>query len=551
MEQQALKLRADATPFVPKAQNLKLNANAQEFKPSTYSSYYSTMLHQQFNTYVQYQAMSAPQHTPPKVKVEELNKTIPTPEQVPIPKSQPNEGEIKKLPEAPKQEAPKMPEKVAPTVVEEKKLVKSKIISYTTDYLRTFRSACRARPFHMKEINIPLLKWKPPENEDKQVVIIKEVRNILNKISKSNYKEMCKQIANNFPYTPIVLEELSKILFNKAVKEANYVDYYMELCDMLFKKYKAPSMNFRKMFVSRCQFVFEGGKDEELEKFKDIDEEEKRVKHKSRLMGNIRLIGELFIRGALTEDIVLICISKFTSANTEENTENLCQLYKKIGKAIYQFTAFNSGQTSIKKRPKIKTKKLTKTLFDDYLDKLIELKKSDQLSSRIKFMIQDTIELRDTEWAQVFDEFVVKENDSNKIVFHAKIKTPTKDVAKAMDPLTLSDPKVEMRELRKNSLNETNILGIDLEIFGKVKLDEVWRLKANNYIDEYIQTKSIDEARTALSDLLKIHSNTHIWIGFFIMYANSKVKIETTIVFNLLATLSKQNSLTPNDIIKG
>ena len=557
MEQQIKKLRADATPFIPKCQSIKLNPNALEFKPSTYMSYYSGAIPLQHNN-IKHHDIPLLQNThldttvniitsnkcstsltkeefKVSLKSEEIKQTALT-EIIPN-KTQPIDSD--------KQEIKKVCYLPNPTTKEST----LKFIKYEAEYIRTFREKCHARPFHMKEVNLPLLKWKPPINEDAQVIIIKEVRNILNKISKSNYKEMARKIVNDFQYTPTVLEELSKILFNKAVKEACYVEYYMELSDMLFKKFKSAEMNFRKMFISRCQSLFEGKVSEDMEKYVDVDDEEKRIKHKLRLMGNMKLIGELFIRAALNEEIVFLCINRLTVQVTEENVENLCYLYRKIGKSIYQFTAYASGQTSLKKKPRMKIKKLTKELFDDYIDKLADIKATNLISSRIKFMIQDILELRETEWAQVFDEFIVKENSSNKIVFHVKhypIPVQTKE------PLNIqADPKIEARELRKSSLNETSILGIDLEQFGKVKLDEKARLKANNYVDEYLTSLRYEEAKAAYGELIKHNNTTHIWIGFIIIYANSKKLKETTAIFDLLLKLVKDNTLLQIDLLKG
>jgi hypothetical protein len=148
-----------------------------------------------------------------------------------------------------------------------------------------------------------------------------------------------------------------------------------------------------------------------------------------------------------------------------------------VGKAVYYFFAYSQGQTSLKKRPKLKIKTLTKDSFDEYIDRLIDMKSNPAMSSRVKFMIQDIIEVRDTEWVKVFDEFVVKENDTNKIVFHAKEMPKKKEAHKEEKAPMLEDPKVVQRELRKSSLNETNILGIGLEVYASVKLDEATRVR--------------------------------------------------------------------------
>jgi len=353
---------------------------------------------------------------------------------------------------------------------------KAKKLTYTKEYLLSFRETCKARPFHMKDINVPLIKWKPPVNEDIRVKTIKEVRNLLNKFAKSNYKEYTKLILS-MTYTGEVLMEVAKILFNKAVKEASYVEFYMELCDQLMKKFKSTELNFRKMFITKCQSIFEENKDNEYDQvLKDVDEDERRSKNRMRLFGNMKLIGELFIRGALNDQVLLQCFTKLFNDKTEEAIENLCHLVNKVGKAVYYYFAYTQGQTSLKKKSMLKIKSLTKDAFDEYIDKLIDMKSDPKLSTRVKFMLQDVIDARETDWMAVFDEFVVKENNTNKIVFHVKEKPKIEKKEEVKTEVVVDDPKVAQRELRKSSLNETSILGVGLDIYANVKLDEITRV---------------------------------------------------------------------------
>jgi len=135
--------------------------------------------------------------------------------------------------------------------------------------------------------------------------MIKSIREYLNKFAKSNYKEYIKKIIA-IDYKTEVLVEIAKILFNKAVKETNYVELYMELCDQLMRKFKSPEKNFRKMFIQKCQSIFEDNLDNEYNTvLKDVDEEERKQKNKLRLLGNMKLIGELYIRGALNDNVLV------------------------------------------------------------------------------------------------------------------------------------------------------------------------------------------------------------------------------------------------------
>jgi hypothetical protein len=59
---------------------------------------------------------------------------------------------------------------------------------------------------------------------------VKELRIMLNKLSKDNFDLITKQILNDYSFTPSLLNELMKIIFMKATTESNYLEYYVRLC---------------------------------------------------------------------------------------------------------------------------------------------------------------------------------------------------------------------------------------------------------------------------------------------------------------------------------
>lgn len=64
---------------------------------------------------------------------------------------------------------------------------------------------------------------------------------------------------SNFQYTPILLYELMKMIFIKSTGEYSYLDVYVKLCSILFKKFddrENYEMNFKKLLVSKCQKQF-------------------------------------------------------------------------------------------------------------------------------------------------------------------------------------------------------------------------------------------------------------------------------------------------------
>lgn len=82
---------------------------------------------------------------------------------------------------------------------------------------------------------------------------------MLNKLSKDNFANVSQQILSDYSFSPSLLSELMKILFMKATTEQTYLELYVRLCILLFKKYndkENKEMNFRKLLLNKCEKQF-------------------------------------------------------------------------------------------------------------------------------------------------------------------------------------------------------------------------------------------------------------------------------------------------------
>jgi len=101
------------------------------------------------------------------------------------------------------------------------------------------------------------------------------------------------------------------------------------------------------------------------------------------MLGNIRLIGELYKKRMLTERIMHECIKKLLGNYQnpdEENIEALCKLMSTIGEMI--------------DHPKAKEH------MDAYFDRMRNLSTSQLISSRVRFLLRDSLDLRKNKWQQ-------------------------------------------------------------------------------------------------------------------------------------------------------
>lgn len=100
------------------------------------------------------------------------------------------------------------------------------------------------------------------------------------------------------------------------------------------------------------------------------------MKEKRRTLGNMRFIGELYLKSMLTSKIMHRCIMELMKTDDDESLECLCKLLTTIGARLDKDD----------KEPGLVNQ------CEVYYQRLKEL--SAGLSSRVRFMIMDLLELR-------------------------------------------------------------------------------------------------------------------------------------------------------------
>ncbi|XP_028282693.1 eukaryotic translation initiation factor 4 gamma 1a isoform X2 [Parambassis ranga] len=231
--------------------------------------------------------------------------------------------------------------------------------------------------------------------------LFKRLRSILNKLTPQKFQELMKQVTELTIDTEERLKGAIDLIFEKAISEPNFSVAYANMCRCLIAL-KVPTsdkpgifVNFRKVLLNRCQKEFEKDQDDdeiferkqkEMEASKDDEErerlrvelEESRDKARRRSLGNIKFIGELFKLKMLTEAIMHDCVVKLLKNHDEESLECLCRLLSTIGKDL-DFE---------KAKPRM----------DQYFNQMDKIIKERKTSSRIRFMLQDVLDLRKNNW---------------------------------------------------------------------------------------------------------------------------------------------------------
>ncbi|KAG1360712.1 eukaryotic translation initiation factor 4G [Cocos nucifera] len=232
---------------------------------------------------------------------------------------------------------------------------------------------------------------------DKEEAKQRQLKAILNKLTPQNFEKLFQQVKEVNIDNAVTLTGVISQIFDKALMEPTFCEMYADFCYHL--AYELPDftedsekITFKRLLLNKCQEEFERGEREEAEANKSEEEgeakqsaerEEKRIKARRRMLGNIRLIGELYKKRMLTERIMHECIKKLLGQYQnpdEEDIEALCKLMSTIGEMI--------------DHPKAKEH------MDAYFDMMAKLSTNQKLSSRVRFMLKDAIDLRKNKWQQ-------------------------------------------------------------------------------------------------------------------------------------------------------
>ncbi|KAM9764626.1 eukaryotic translation initiation factor 4 gamma 2a [Menidia menidia] len=255
-------------------------------------------------------------------------------------------------------------------------------------------------------------KWEPSRRTRRDAnssekrqndAIFRKVRGILNKLTPEKFDKLCLELLNSGVDSKFVLKGIILLIVDKALEEPKYSQLYAQLCLRLAEdapNFEGPSAEnpatqkqtstFRRLLISKLQDEFEN-RARNVDIFDKDDgpltseEEEQRAIAKIKMLGNIKFIGELGKLNLIHESILHKCIKTLLEKKKRvqlkdmgEDLECLCQIMKTVG-------------------PKIDHDK-AKSLIDQYFCRMRSLAGNKELPARIRFLLQNTVELRDNNW---------------------------------------------------------------------------------------------------------------------------------------------------------
>uniref|UniRef100_A0A8C0YM18 Eukaryotic translation initiation factor 4 gamma 2 n=1 Tax=Cyprinus carpio carpio TaxID=630221 RepID=A0A8C0YM18_CYPCA len=233
--------------------------------------------------------------------------------------------------------------------------------------------------------------------------IFRKVRGILNKLTPEKFDKLCLELLNVGVDNKLVLKGVILLIVDKALEEPKYSSLYAQLCLRLaedapnfdgqtpeIQSSEKQSTTFRRLLITKLQDEFENRtKNVDIYDKQDnpltSEEEEQRAIAKIKMLGNIKFIGELGKLDLIHESILHKCIKTLLEKKKRvqlkdmgEDLECLCQIMRTVGPRLDHDKA--------------------KSLMDQYFGRMQSLMNNKDLPARIRFLLQDTVELRENNW---------------------------------------------------------------------------------------------------------------------------------------------------------
>ena len=217
------------------------------------------------------------------------------------------------------------------------------------------------------------------------------LQSLLNKLTPENFDRMLGQLCALDLSDEQTLQGIIGMIYEKSITEVHFCEMYARLCRKLHEHLESievrdePSSekkSFKRILLTRCQAEWEKKKEPPPEGESEEDQEKRIAKEMKRSMGNVKLCGELFKTELVTEKVIHGCIRKLLNDivnPAHEDIESLCNLMTTIGSKLDQEKA--------------------QGYMTQYFERMTAMIQPEVgLPVRLKFMIQDIIDLRGNNW---------------------------------------------------------------------------------------------------------------------------------------------------------
>ena len=242
-----------------------------------------------------------------------------------------------------------------------------------------------------------------------------QITELLNILTKDNYKSIAGQIYNIIEKDIESQVKFLDVLFNKSVNEKSYVALYAKLCKDFDKKLpqKAPPKEDKKTdkpkksnsmmrtkLLDKCREIFKIENNEKFDEYIKVqDKEERNIKLKNFVLGNVNFIGELINIQILSKKIVKQCLNNLLERFYDKNSDESLKMIN-LEAVVILLNNFGTLLKEREKKLKEDDKKAFNSVVDEYLQKLDEIiqSKDTKVDTPVKFKIINLINKSKNNW---------------------------------------------------------------------------------------------------------------------------------------------------------
>eukprot|EP00747_Dinoflagellata_sp_TGD_P158687 gnl/TRDRNA2_/TRDRNA2_177836_c0_seq2.p1 gnl/TRDRNA2_/TRDRNA2_177836_c0~~gnl/TRDRNA2_/TRDRNA2_177836_c0_seq2.p1 ORF type:complete len:680 (+),score=-31.03 gnl/TRDRNA2_/TRDRNA2_177836_c0_seq2:103-2142(+) len=320
------------------------------------------------------------------------------------------------------------------------------------------KTKCRASTNHTCAIHIPNASNLPHLHKSKDRYFVgrtfsddrerekqqKTVKSILNKLTPNNFGRLCAQLSS-LNFSMDLLDDLVTQIFQKALDEPTFSELYADLVHRLPK-------HARNALIGKCQKEFERNQhyfssfDDDINQKsqQETQNDKKNTKIRSKALGNIHFIGNLYRYGLLARVTIENCIQTLlreTENPVPENVEVLCKLMSTVGQDLEEISPHDLRRHKYTERMNI------------YISKIEILRKNTKLNTRIRFMCQDVLDLRLNHWKTSRKEEGPKRTvEPQKDLSIETANQPTKSKQQMLKKNNYNHKYTDLQERKKSSL---------------------------------------------------------------------------------------------------
>jgi translation initiation factor 4G len=249
--------------------------------------------------------------------------------------------------------------------------------------------------------------------EDTDEVVLKRALVCLNKLTLTKFDVVSDSfIDSGIGRNEKCLSEAISLIVSKAQAEPHFAGMYANLCLKLATTPMAATgdedrskkgKRFKKMLLERCQVEFQQDTNERItEATKDIEDEAEKEYHASIIrkdyLGHMTFIGELYKGDLLSIKIILLCLPELLKSDEsnstidEEKVECFTKLMTTIGERLEHQSEYykSAGKADSSLALEECWKKVNGIAF--------KKQGYPAVSTRLRFMLQDLIEMKDKGW---------------------------------------------------------------------------------------------------------------------------------------------------------